>query len=250
MKLLISGSKRMGIEKVIELLLLTIPIILCLIPSAIAGTSENTTFTNQSNRDVFSQLKDISEQLGAATVFAIEQTIIALFVGVGIIVATISIYWHQQSSDKKNTTRHATDGLLRELKEIKYTMLSESSRTHHPTEETKTGAIKIQKDVNYTNTYMATDAYDSVLFSGLLTHFTEETQYTLSKLYSRITSHNELIKYIYQLEDNFSLKQYSGDLHLKLQQTIDRYELRLTTQEIEIISLIYDSIRLIETEKK
>ncbi len=56
----------MGIEKVIELLLLTIPIILCLIPSAFAGTSKNTTFTNQSNSGVISQLKDISQQLEAA----------------------------------------------------------------------------------------------------------------------------------------------------------------------------------------
>ncbi len=46
------------------------------------------------------------------------------------------------------------------------------------------------------------------------------------------------------------MKEYSEDLHLKLQQTIDRYELRLTTQEIEIISLIYDSLRLIQNERK
>jgi hypothetical protein len=57
----------------------------------------------------------------------------------------------------------------------------------------------------YTNAYLESDAYESGLHSGFITHLSTHTQHILTSLYSRVRSRNELIVYIERFEDMFFL---------------------------------------------
>jgi hypothetical protein len=65
--------------------------------------------------------------------------------------------------------------------------------------------IQSRETVDFSNTVFDVYAFQSVIHSGLLTYFDESVQSGLAQLYSRIDSHNEILKYMGRLATEFSL---------------------------------------------
>jgi hypothetical protein len=64
---------------------------------------------------------------------------------------------------------------------------------------------KPEPAIDFVNAYLNTDAYDSLVSSGLFTYFDEITQDELADLYIRVRLHNNLFRYREQFADNFFL---------------------------------------------
>ncbi|MGA9149980.1 MAG: hypothetical protein WBZ36_05330 [Candidatus Nitrosopolaris sp.] len=122
------------------------------------------------------------------------------------------------------------------MKEAKNSLQEEEKRirNYYFEKPLLTENMEIRK-VDYRGTYMITDSYDSFLQSGLFTHLSENLQYKLSNVYGRIKTHNNTVSSINQFHER-TLKMLE-------------FELYLTGLERDIISLIFDTLVQVETEK-
>jgi hypothetical protein len=182
--------------------------------------------------DVFSPILIIIGTLGAAAVFA--------------------VYFLERSLEKRNNLDRSTNAILRELREnqnvlsgdfyeqIKYTIKNAVKQDEHSS---------IQFFINYTNAYLEIDSYESVLYSGLFTHFSLITQHTLTMLYSRIRDRNKLLVYIEQFEDNFFLNDNSNERKNLWYKKIQKYDILLTEWEKEIRDLFVTAELLVKKER-
>ncbi len=198
----------------------------------------NATSVQELDEEVVNKLEEVRKIIDASSQYETIQIAIAT----AAIIATILLYWYQQSSSRKDAIRRACDTIIKELEENKTALTTDKHKRI-------TYATSGGDNVNYTNAYLDTDAYDSVLHSGLFTHFTAETRHKLSLFYSRIKSHNELLTYTSKFEDMFFLNDNSNERKQRWYLEIERYDLILTKWESEAIKLLDESEGLVKSER-
>ena len=96
--------------------------------------------------------------------------------------------------------------------------------------------LKSRQIVDYYNVIFATYTYQSIIHSGFLTEFDEDTQAILAQLYSRIEFHNESLAYRRYLETEYSLFGSATTFGNWLGEK-ERHDLILTKTEEEIREL-------------
>lgn len=166
------------------------------------------------------------------------------------IIVTVGVYMHEQNKLRKETIIRSCDSILREIQEnvesltaAKYEKITyTASKDINSTEE---------QVVNYTNVYLDSDAYDSVRFSGSFTHFSSETQHTLTMLYGRIRKRNEMITYAEHLEDTFFMDSRDDEKERKEKwfKTVTKHDMLITRYESEVVRLLNDVKPMIEKEE-
>jgi len=172
------------------------------------------------------------------------------FLAAGAIGVSFFLYWRQQRNERNGILKRSQQTILRELKE------NEEAITKRYTHEsyTITRVDKITKivskiEINYTNAYLDSDAYASILNTGSFTHLPLETQHKLSMLYGRIRAHNELITYVDRFQDSFLLYDKSPARIEKWYKAVERYDITLTHWEKEILDHFEEVKKLLEDKK-
>jgi len=184
-----------------------------------AASSESKEVQKPSDFDIWSSIQSILERYGALG-----------------IIATVALFWYQQWSERIDRIQRSCNAILRELEEIRNSLQEEEKRirNYYFEKSLLSENVEIRK-IDYRNTYMITDSYDSILHSGLFTHLSENMQYKLSNVYDRIKTHNNRVTSINQFEERtFKMLEL---------------ELYLTDLETDIISLIYDTLEEVKAEK-
>jgi len=208
------------------------------------GTNKSLSLSNNDNYPYGSEQRPL--------VVKEEYSPILVILGVAGVIAAIGLYFLEQKLEKRNNLLRSTETILKELQDNKY-YLSSNHHEHikyviRDTVESKDNK-NIQNVIDYTNGYLEIDAYESVLSSGLLTHFSVSTQHHLTLLYSRIRSRNNLITYRDKFEDHFFLNDDSESRREKWYKKVQKYDIVLTEWEKEIKDLMDKSEVLIEKEK-
>jgi len=98
--------------------------------------------------------------------------------------------------------------------------------------------------------FLNIDAYESLLHSGLFTHFNEETQDRLANLYNRVKLHNEFQTHRTILRCRFDMDEYSKDKEKKWSILIAPCDVILNLYQKEIKELIGSVKQLIDEEEK
>ena len=104
-------------------------------------------------------------------------------------------------------------------------------------------------NIPYINNVLNLDGYNSILYSGLLSHFGRETQDLIKRLYERIRLHNEILLYKMRYDDIFFLYDQSIRRQQLWLTRVARYDSVLFVYESEIKGLIPLLERKIETER-
>ena len=199
--------------------------------------SDNNTADTEDTRRI------TNDSIFAKPEFAIA--LISTVVSVITIAVSIGLYWHQQASNRKNIIKNACETISRELEENR-TSLETRNHIKYTIDE---GATEAQR-VDYTNARLDTDAYESVLHSGLFTNFKKETQHELSMLYGRIKARNEMIVYLNKFQDEFYLDDSSDHRKSAWYEARKRYDLILTEWQDEILQLLDNVVQRIDDEKR
>ncbi len=170
----------------------------------------------------------------------------------GVIVVIVG-FFIQPKSEKRNSLIRSTAAILRELDENKKSLSNDFHEhiKYNPKNyiDKSTNTATEQTFVSYTDAYLEIDAYESVLASGLFTHFSEDTQYTLNMVYSRIRRKNELITYRERFEDTFFMNDDSDERKLKWYKKVVKYDILLTGWEKEIKQMLYDAENKVKQER-
>lgn len=162
------------------------------------------------------------------------------------IIASVALYYYQENRSKKEKIERSRRAILKEVLQNKKALTSNVHDHIAYTTKTRTNGQKI---VEYTNAYLEADSYNSVLYSGLLTYFSIPTLHTLTMLYSRIKSRNDLLTYMDHLEDMFFLYD---DAQVRLDtwnQKIQKYDVLISSWESEIIELLNEAELLLLRER-
>jgi hypothetical protein len=176
-----------------------------------------------------------------ALLYAILQVVtgvIGIFAG---ILFTLYLYVYDQRRQKIETIQRSYRTVLWELKDNRKDLLDETKKISYSLRQSNT-----VKKIRYTNAYFYEEAYRSILNSGSFSHLSEEAQYKLAFSYSRIKSHNELLRYIDELQDRIILSSDEPDQGKKLFELRKRYDLILTYWESEIEDLVPSVIKIID----
>lgn len=96
--------------------------------------------------------------------------------------------------------------------------------------------------------YFNTDAYQSLVSSGLFTYFEEETQDKLSDLYIRIKLHNDFSTYRNHYSDIFFLYSDSKDRLEKWRSKVKRYDDALNMWDTDICNYLGEACGFINKE--
>lgn len=171
------------------------------------------------------------------------QSWLQVALAVAAIVISIFIYRHKEVSDRNNLLQRSYKTLLMELEENKPALEPDAKhqRVKYPLPSSKEGDIK---EVNYTNAYLDVDAYESILYSGNITHLPPETQKRIIQLYQRIKKHNEVLSWTNQFEDMFFLDGNNTTERLaSWHSEVKRYEKNLTKLEMEMLPLMNSVIK-------
>jgi hypothetical protein len=162
--------------------------------------------------------------------------------GIFGILATIIVYWLQQRNDslkrekeERDRMRNSYDALRTELEDHRDAF----NKDAHPDD-----VIKVGENEWYVSRALVTDAYDSLLYSGLFSHLKKDTQNDLSNLYLSIRNQNELLEYMRRFRDSFFMDGNYADKEGKWQEKIKPYyEFIAETQRA-----IIDDLEDIETK--
>jgi hypothetical protein len=175
----------------------------------------------------------------------------------GVIVAIISVilsvglavilYLHQQNKQRSESIRRSSEAIVQEMEATKRALNSEEYEKIQYKIQISDGG---QGTVKYTNAYLDTEAYKSVLHSGFFTFFSANTQHKLTLLYGRIQSHNELISYVDHFQDLYFMNHDNSKENVdEWYQKVQRYDVLLTKWEEEITQLLGEVKNLIESEQ-
>lgn len=159
-------------------------------------------------------------------------------VGIASILITLIIFWLQYRNYQRDA-QDAKDKEMRDAREIRRracaTMLNEL-------EDHKDAFIpgrytpKKSGEGEFIITYFNSDAYHSLIYSGLFTHFNEETQIKLDSLYIEITSQNDELKYRSQFRDSYFLHDKSPMASMNWDKAIEQHENRITRRQKRILN--------------
>jgi hypothetical protein len=156
--------------------------------------------------------------------------VIGIFAGIGF---TLYLYKHDQKRQKIETLRRTYQALLWELRDNEKELSDENNKISYTLAQSNA-----MKRIRYSNVYFYEESYRSILNSGLFSYLSEDAQYELASLYSRIKGHNELLSYIDQLQDNIMLSSDEVDREKKLLEVRERYDMILTQWESEMEKLL------------
>ena len=155
------------------------------------------------------------------------------------VIITIVLYWHTQRSDLNDRLLRAYKTIL---SEVKNHIKSFSTRPH-----VTRGLLKPDKSgriirIDFVNAYFNTDAFASLVHSGLLTYLKPETQEKLVDLYNTIHKHNEKLAYRYSFLDAFLIDQETidglfDDRKKVLLGRIEYHDVSLTKWDMDILTL-------------
>lgn len=159
-----------------------------------------------------------------------------------VIIGPIIGYIIQQRLSKISSMRKAATAILNEVSDT-------ASVFTDPQFPTISYAAADGTAIKYTHCFLDHDAYQSVINSGQYSHFKDDTQYQLQQLYSRIKDHNEDIKIIGNIEDQFYLLKGKID-DVEVNKIAEKYGKHITTMENEIKELIPKVKKLLEDEKR
>jgi hypothetical protein len=167
---------------------------------------------------------------------------------VAAVIATVAVYWREQSKIRNETIKRSCDALLHEIEINQQTIVSD--KYEHITYTLEKNPAGKQISVNFTNAFLDIDAYQSILFSGSFTHFTVDTQYRLTMLYSRIRNHNDVLSYTDHFQDLFFLHENETKETLdKWFSSVSRYDLLITRWENEILQFFEEVKPLLQKER-
>lgn len=157
------------------------------------------------------------------------------------VVATVSIFVlerlderDKRAQEKRDTMNKSCNALLEEIKDHRFAFYnpeydSQYVRVYKNQDESRL------PEIEYIGRILNTDAYESVLYSGLFTHFSTNTQHSLSSLYLKIKLRNSLLQYMGDYSDRFFMDGNESDTRLELfARNIIPYEKNLTAYEKEI----------------
>jgi hypothetical protein len=173
------------------------------------------------------------------------QSWLQVALAVAAIVISILVYRHKEVSDRNSILQRSYQTLLMELEENR-PALESGAKHQRITYLLPPGGNYGINEVNYTNAFLDIDGFESILYSGNITHFPTETQKRIIMLYERIKKHNEILSWTNQFEDLFFL---NGDPNQKLSRwhsEVRRYDIHLTKLEEEIrplISTVIEDVR-------
>jgi hypothetical protein len=164
---------------------------------------------------------------------------------ISIVVAVIIFLFQQRSdrqkiqNEKRDTTSNSCNALLEEIRD---------HRDAFTKPEYQADYITVDQQVRYTTRKLVTDAYDSLLFSGILNHFKTETQNSLSNLYLRIKLHNELLTYLNRYHDTFFLYDSSPRRWNLWNDSVRPYQVLLSSYQRDIMDSLDGVEVLIQRE--
>ena len=200
-----------------------------------------------------------------ALFYAVLQAVIAAVAIVAGIAVTFYLYWREQKERRLEIISRSCQTILWELADNSKT-LSEDKYQKISYQIAGSGTSSSgQTDENriiYTNAYLHDEAYRSVSNTGSFGYFSSGTQYKLVSLYGRIASHNALLTYLDELQDQILIAQtqvlsgYSKEESERVQEKgnkilfdlRERYDITLTKWEREIRVLIPEVEKLIREE--
>lgn len=161
----------------------------------------------------------------------------------GILTALAGI-WYQRHKDKMSEIDRVRRTCCTILEEIDDTDKSfNSGKRQQTNRERKNYAIK------YTHSYLNNSAFDSLIHSGLFTHFDTKTQIQLSDLYLAIKFHNKVLYYKNEFRDLSLLSTSSAGIKSDYAYRIEYMERYLTQLENETNRLIPKVKKSIEYEQ-
>jgi hypothetical protein len=181
----------------------------------------------------YGQSANASSEGDPALLYALLQVVTGVIGIVAGIIFTLYLYLHDQKRQKIETLRRTYQPLLWELKDNRKELSDENNKISYTLSQD--GAMK---KIRYSNVYFYEESYRSTLNSGLFSYLPENAQYELASLYSRIKSHNELLSYIDELQDNIMLSSEELDREKKLFKIRERYDFILTQWESEMEKLL------------
>ena len=181
----------------------------------------------------------------ALTPTLIYLTIVAIVVGIAV---PLVIYIIQQWSEKRGRISRSCDAIIKEIRQNK--LVTTGTKYDRIKYRVYDQSHNLIAEVDYVNAFLETDAYQSVLNSGLFTHFCVDTQNSLTSLYARIKSRNELITYMDKYEDLFFLYNAATGQSLdRWYASIEKYDVLMTDWEKEILEWVDEVEDLLIKEK-
>lgn len=190
-------------------------------------------FNNLASIDIQTLLGYFEENPGLIAVIALIITV-AFF-----IIERINERLTRNKENKERTTR-SCNAILNEIEDHRDTLRNPNLRSEY--------VIRGQ-DIRYNIRVLTTDAFESILHSGLFTNFRSETQNSLTNLYLRIRLRNQFILYLSQFRDTFFLYDNSPRRHELYLQKIYPYEDMLTNLDREINTFLDGVSILIRTKE-
>lgn len=162
------------------------------------------------------------------------------------IALTIIFYFHQQTKQRKEAIKRSCGSIIKEIDENKKLL---ESKEYEKIEYNLNSKLRPNK-IKYTNAYLDSEAYKSVLHSGFFTFFSTNTQNKLALLYGRIQSRNELISYVDHFQDIYFLHHDDSESDLeKWYKKVERYDILLAKWEEEILVLLDEVKGLVKEEQ-
>jgi hypothetical protein len=191
------------------------------------------------------KLEGIAKDMNEQNTSFYTTTAISIVAIIAPVITAMYLFWRQQNNIRKDRIRRSCDTILKELDgttdaligDIRYFLGKKSE-----------SPIQTQHEIYYTNKILNTDAYDSILYSGLFSNISSDTQHSLSNLYRSAKQHNEIINYLNQFEDLFLLSGISESKERIYSDKISNYKLQLTVLEREILRYMELTKMSINTE--
>jgi hypothetical protein len=160
--------------------------------------------------------------------------IIAVVITVATFIIARWIEWNKEAEKQRDILKKSCNALLEEIRDHRFAFYnpeydSQYVRVYKNQDKSKAPVIE------YIRRIFNIDSYESVLYSGLFTHFSTDTQHSLSTLYLKIKLRNSLLRYMNDYYDRFFLDGNESDQRFELfTRNIIPYEKNLTAYEKEI----------------
>jgi hypothetical protein len=151
------------------------------IPTSTTSHAKNN--LNSTLTQIFGKLEGIAKDLDKQNTSFYTTTVISIVAIIAPVITAMYFFWRQQNNIRKDRIRRSCGTILKELDgttdaligDIRYFLGKKSE-----------SPIQTQQEIYYTNKILNTDAYDSILYSGLFSNISSDTQHILSNLYRSV----------------------------------------------------------------
>ena len=167
--------------------------------------------------------------------------------GIIAVILTIALYWYNERSELNNRLRRSYNTILRELDNHIETVNKLPLRIMRETSN--------NFKVDYVNAYFNTDAFTSLIYSGLLTYLKPSTQESLINMYNYIKKHNEKLSYRNEVlldsfvKENETWYTFSNERKNEWYKRAERHDRSLTKWDNKIIEMVTKIKNDISNEK-